>query len=134
MTLRLSARAALACVALAGSAPCAPALADWTGKASFYGYESGRVRADGYAFDPLEFGAAHWTLPLCRRRNRESGHCQPVRVRVTDLTTGRSVVVPINDRGPHPRLHRLIDLSLGAARELGIEHRGVVSARVAIVR
>ncbi|MEG9526148.1 MAG: septal ring lytic transglycosylase RlpA family protein [Hyphomicrobiales bacterium] len=121
MTLRFPARAALACLVLAGSAACAPASADWTGKASFYGHESGKVRADGRPFQPMQLGAAHWTLPL------------GTRVRVTDLATGRSVVVPINDRGPHPRLHRLIDLSLGAARQLGITHRGVVRVRVAIL-
>ena len=110
MPLRLLARAALA---------CAPASVDWVGKASFYGHESGKVRADGRPFRPMQLGAAHWMLPL------------GTRVRVTDLATGRSVDVPINDRGPHPRLHRLIDLSLGAARLLGITHRGVVRVRVA---
>lgn len=53
------------------------------------------------------------------------------RVRVTDLATGRHVDVTVNDRGPHPRLGRLIDLSLGAARELGIKRRGVATVRVA---
>ena len=118
MLLRLLARAALACLVLAGSAACAPASADWVGTASFYGHESGKVRADGRPFRPLQLGAAHWTLPL------------GTRVRVTDLATGRSIDVRINDRGPHPRLNRLIDLSLGAARHLGITHRGVVRVRV----
>lgn len=52
MTLRLSARAALACFALAGSAACAPASADWIGQSSFYGYESGKVRAEWTSFPP----------------------------------------------------------------------------------
>jgi rare lipoprotein A len=90
MTLRLSARAALACFALAGSAACAPASADWIGQASFYGYESGKVRADGRPFRPMQPGAAHWTLPL------------GTRVRVTDLPTKRHVDVTVKDRGPHP--------------------------------
>ena len=119
MTLqRLALRAALACLVLV----CAPAHADWIGRASFYGYESGKVTANGERFDPLGMTAAHWTLPMGKR------------VQVTDLATSRSVVVRINDRGPHPRLHRLIDLSLGAARALGITARGVVTVRLAILR
>lgn len=126
MPLRSPARAALACLVLAGSVALAlspsPARADWIGRASFYGPESGATRADGRPFRPSQLGAAHWTLPL------------GTRVRVTDLATGRSVVVPVNDRGPHPRLHRLVDLSLGAARALGIVRRGVVTVRLALVR
>lgn len=38
---------------------------------------------------------------------------------------GRSVVVKITDLGPHKRLGRVIDLSRGAARKLGLEHDGV---------
>jgi rare lipoprotein A len=114
---RLALRAALVCALLAPT----HAHADWIGRASFYGYESGKVRADGKPFHPLQLGAAHWTLPL------------GTRVRVTDLATGRSVVVPIKDRGPHPRLHRLIDLSLGAARAIGITRKGLATVRVALV-
>lgn len=111
---RLALRAAVACALLAST----PACADGVGRASFYGYESGRVTANGELFDPLGMTAAHWTMPF------------GARVRVTDVATGRSVVVRINDRGPHPRLHRLIDLSLGAARVLGITGRGVVAVRL----
>ncbi len=111
---RLAVRAALACLVLSVT----PARAEWTGTASFYGHESGSRRADGKPFVPEAFGAAHWTLPL------------GTPVRVTDLTTGRHVDVRVNDRGPHPRLGRLIDLSLGAARALGITHRGLARVRV----
>lgn len=115
MLLRRQAqRAALACLVPAS----APAHAEWVGKTSWYGHRSGARRADGRPFRPLGMGAAHWTLPLGSQ------------VRVTDMGTGRSVVVPINDRGPHPRLHRLIDLSLGAARALGITSRGLATVRV----
>ena len=96
--------------------------ADWTGTASYYGHESGRLRADGRRFVPEALGAAHWTLPL------------GTPVRVTDLATGRHVDVRVNDRGPHPRLGRLIDLSLGAARTLGITHRGLARVRVSVLR
>lgn len=114
---RLALRAFFACAMLATM----PACADQIGRASFYGHESGTRRADGRPFIPSQLGAAHWTLPL------------GTRVRVTDLATGRSVVVPINDRGPHPRLHRLIDLSLGAARALGITRRGLATVRVTVL-
>lgn len=115
---RLALRAALACAMLAST----PACADTIGIASFYGHESGTHRADGKRFNPEEPGAAHWTLPL------------GTKVRVTDLATGRSVEVPINDRGPHPRLRRLIDLSLGAARALGITRRGLARVRMTVLR
>jgi len=114
---RLALRAALACAMLAST----PACADWIGRASFYGYESGTRRADGKPFVPTQLGAAHWTLPL------------GTRVRVTDLATGRHVDVTVNDRGPHPRLHRLIDLSLGAARALGITQRGLATVSVTVL-
>ncbi|WHQ72516.1 septal ring lytic transglycosylase RlpA family protein [Methylorubrum extorquens] len=98
----LAVRAALACLVLAS----APAHADWTGTASFYGHESGSRRADGRPFVPEALGAAHWTLPL------------GTPVRVTDLATGRHVDVRINDRGPF--VHgRSIELARGAARVIG---------------
>jgi rare lipoprotein A len=51
------------------------------------------------------------------------------RVRVTNLNSGRSVVVRINDRGPF--VHgRGIDLSRGAAREIGLTHEGVARVRL----
>ena len=52
---------------------------------------------------------------------------------MTDLATGRGIVVPVNDRVLHPRLHPTLDLSYGAARALGILHRGVIRARIAVV-
>nr|WP_245438511.1 septal ring lytic transglycosylase RlpA family protein [Methylorubrum zatmanii] len=51
-------------------------------------------------------------------------------MRVTGLSTGRHIDVRVNDRGPHPRLGRLIDLSLGAVCALGITHRGLARVRV----
>src|SRR4029077_12950489 len=58
--------------------------------------------------------AAHKTLPF------------GTRVRVTDLKTGRSVIVVINDRGPFNK-GRVLDLSAAAAKALGVMERGVVS-------
>lgn len=120
---RLALRAALLCALLAP----APALA-WEGRVSFYGRESCRANrtrhcltANGERFNPDGMTCAHWTEHF------------GVRLRVTDIATGRSVICTVNDRGPHPRLHRSVDLALGAARRLGIEHRGVIRARIAVV-
>ena len=77
------------------------------GLASFYGYESGKKTAMGTRFNPLGLSAAHRTLPL------------PSTVKVTNLKNKKTVTLLINDRGPYVR-GRLIDLSLGAAKALGI--------------
>ncbi len=88
------------------------------GTASWYGSEfKNRRTASGERFDPRAFTGAHRSLPLGSL------------VRVTNLLNGRSVLVTITDRGPFRR-RREIDLSLGAAREIGIVERGV--ARVLI--
>jgi rare lipoprotein A len=71
--------------------------------------------AMGTRFRPHALTAAHKTLPL------------PSKVRVTNLNNGRSVVVLVNDRGPFKK-GRLIDLSHGAARRLGV--RGVARVKV----
>jgi rare lipoprotein A len=89
----------------------APARSTFTGKASYYSYQGGRT-ASGEEFDPNALTAAHRTLPF------------GTKVRVTDPTNGNSVTVVITDRGPR-KPDRVIDLSLGAARELGITDRGV---------
>lgn len=78
-----------------------------------------RRTASGERFDAGAMTAAHRTLPF------------GARVRVTDLATGRSVVVRINDRGPYIR-GRIIDLSAGAARRLGMG--GLARVRVEGVR
>jgi len=64
--------------------------------------------------------AAHRSLPF------------GTRIRVTDLKTGRSVIVTINDRGPFGR-HRVLDLSISAARSLGMLNRGVVYVRADVL-
>nr|WP_246247005.1 septal ring lytic transglycosylase RlpA family protein [Candidatus Methylobacter favarea] len=85
------------------------------GIASWYGYESGNRTAMGTRFYPQGLTAAHKTLPL------------PSKVRVTNLHNGRSVVVMVNDRGPF-RKNRLIDLSQGAAKQIGV--RGLANVKV----
>lgn len=114
---RITVRAALACLVLSVTSACA----DWTGTVCFYGHEPGSRRADGKLFVPEAFGAEHRTLPL--------GTPGPI----TALATGCHVDVRVNDRGLHPRLCRLIDLSLGAAGALGIMHRGLARMRVSLL-
>ena len=92
------------------------------GLASWYGREfRGNRTADGERFDMNAMTAAHRTLPF------------NTYVRVTDLATDRSVVVRINDRGPYAG-DRIIDLSAGAARALGITDDGVARVRIELVK
>jgi rare lipoprotein A len=70
-------------------------------------YKHGRKTANGEAFNPHGLTAAHRSLPFGSR------------VKVVSERTGREVVVRINDRGPFAR-GRIIDLSLGSARALGM--------------
>jgi rare lipoprotein A len=91
----------------------------FSGRASFYSY-SKRKTASGSPFNRDALTAAHRSLPF------------GTRVRVTDLTSSKSVVVRITDRGPRVR-GRVLDLSLGAARSLGIEERGVVQVHAEVL-
>ncbi|MGO4394283.1 septal ring lytic transglycosylase RlpA family protein [Variovorax sp. M-6] len=78
------------------------------GKASFYADKfTGRKMADGTRMDPRDDNAASKTLPL------------GTTARVTNLETGRSAVVTIQDRGPYVK-GRIVDLSPATAREIGI--------------
>jgi len=91
---------------------------DRSGTASWYGADfHGRKTANGEIFDMEGLSAAHPTLPL------------PSYVLVTNLANDRTVMVRVNDRGPY--VHgRIIDLSRGAARELGFERMGIGQVRV----
>ena len=89
------------------------------GRASFYW--QGSQTASGERFDKRELTAAHRTLPF------------GTRVRVTNLATGRSVTVRINDRGPFVA-GRDIDLSRAAAEELGMVGRGVAKVKLTVVQ
>jgi rare lipoprotein A len=82
----------------------------FSGMASFYGNESGSKTASGQRFNQNAMTAAHRSLPF------------GTKLRVTH--GGRSVVVTINDRGPFIR-GRVLDLSSGAARAVGLTSRGV---------
>lgn len=91
---------------------------DEVGYASYYGAElGGRPTANGEVFMPQAATAAHKTLAM------------PSYVEVTALDTGRTILVRVNDRGPFSN-DLLIDLSEGAARQLGITGQGVSGVRV----
>lgn len=97
--------------------PAAAPAYDAVGYASWYGSESGNRTANGERFRPGWITAAHTTLPL------------PTYVEVTALDTGRRIIVRVNDRGPFAR-GRIIDLSRGAADELGMKAQGHAPVRV----
>ncbi|MBD0385018.1 MAG: septal ring lytic transglycosylase RlpA family protein [Nostoc sp. C3-bin3] len=91
------------------------------GIASFYGYDfAGNRTASGQRFNPEGMTAAHRSLPF------------GTKVRVTNTRNGRSVVLRINDRGPFIR-GRIIDVSTGAARVLGMMGSGVAPVHVEVL-
>ena len=92
-----------------------------TGVASYYADEfHGRLTSSGERYDMYALTAAHRTLPF------------NTLVRVTHLATGRSVTVRINDRGPF-KDDRVIDLSLEAARQIGLIAEGTGSVSLEIL-
>ena len=94
----------------AAIAPSSGSGRSFSGMASYYGNESGSKTASGQRFNQNAMTAAHRTLPF------------GTKLRVTH--GGRSVVVTINDRGPFIR-GRVLDLSTGAARAVGLTGAGV---------
>jgi peptidoglycan lytic transglycosylase len=92
------------------------------GRVSLYGAEfAGRTTASGERFDPNALTMAHRTLPF------------GTVVRVTNVENQKSVEVTVNDRGPFVP-GRIADLSLGAARKLGMVADGVVDAILEVIR
>ena len=89
------------------------------GDASFYSYDTGT--ASGEKFDPTELTAAHPTLPF------------GTRLRVTNLTNGRTVTVRVNDRGPYVR-GRIVDVSHSAAEALHMTQSGVAKVKLDVVQ
>lgn len=91
---------------------------DRHGIASWYGADfHGRKTANGEVYDMNALTAAHPTLPL------------PSYVHVTNIDTGRTLLVRVNDRGPYAN-DRIIDMSRHSARLLGFEGRGTARVRV----
>ena len=90
----------------------------YSGKASYYW--QGQRTASGARFNPSAMTAAHRSLPF------------GTRVRVTNRSNGRSVVVTINDRGPFIA-GRIIDLSRGAAQAISMTGAGVASVSLEVL-
>jgi rare lipoprotein A len=91
------------------------------GIASYY-HDSlhGNKTASGQIYNKNKMSAAHKSLPLGSK------------VRVTDVRTGKSIVVKVNDRGPFVK-GRIIDLSRRAAAELGLLKKGVTPVKVEVL-
>jgi rare lipoprotein A len=91
------------------------------GLASWYGPGfHGNRTANGEVFNQYAMTAAHRSLPF------------GTRVRVTNLDNGRSAVVRINDRGPYAG-GRIIDMSAGSARQIGLDQSGVAPVRLEVL-
>jgi rare lipoprotein A len=88
------------------------------GMASYY--SEGQHLASGATYAPSGYTCAHPTLPF------------GTRLRVADPKSGRSVVVTVNDRGPFVR-GRALDVSLGAARALGMIGPGVMRVEAHVI-
>ena len=93
----------------------------FSGKASWYGGKfHGRRTASGEIFNKYALTAAHRYLPF------------GTRVKVTNVNNGRSVIVKINDRGPFIK-GRVIDLSMGAAKAIGLINVGVAPVEISVL-
>ena len=102
-------------------APAAPAAGTEQGKLAWYGSKfAGRKTASGQRYDPNALTMAHKTLPF------------GTRVKVTNLANKRSVELIVNDRGP-TQADRIGDVSLAAAKRLGMVRAGVIDAEVTVV-
>lgn len=115
------------CLSMAGCTSLTKGLADLDvglkerGIASWYGDDfQGLPTANGETFDMEAMTGAHRTLPL------------GTIVKVTNVVNGRQVKVKINDRGPYVG-GRILDLSYGAARELGMVGEGVAPIQIEVL-
>ena len=91
------------------------------GVASYYADEfHGKQTSNGEIYDMNDLTAAHRTFPF------------GTKVRITNLENGRTVVVRVNDRGPFHE-GRIIDLSLGAAKELDLVKTGTARVRIEVL-
>ena len=98
--------------------PAPAATLPQTGQASWYGTQHhGKRTASGAIYDMEKLTAAHRSLPF------------GTRVKVSNLSNGKSVEVEITDRGPYAG-NRIIDLSQAAARSLGMIETGTATVRL----
>ena len=104
-----------------GSSAPVKSLKTMEGIASYYADDfNGKKTANGETYDMYKMTAAHRSLPF------------NTKVKVTNLDNKRSIIVRINDRGPF-KLERIIDLSLGAATQLGMKGAGTARVKLEVV-
>ena len=99
--------------------PFVPQQAPGQGLASYY--TEGTKTANGETFNTAALTAAHPTLPF------------GTKLRVTNTTTGKSVVVRVNDRGPFIK-GRVVDVSYSAAQALGMVNSGTANVKLDVVQ
>lgn len=104
---------------LASGMACAGDEKQFSGEASYYSENYKGLTASGSQYESDKFTCAHRTLPF------------GTRLRVTDRSSHRSVVVVVTDRGPFNK-GRMIDLSLAAAKVLQMTGRGVIAVTATI--
>ncbi len=94
---------------------------DATGKASYYAHKfEGRRTSSGQPYRGSERTAAHRTYPF------------GTLLEVTNRTNGSKTIVRVNDRGPHSK-SRVIDLSLAAAKDLGLLSSGTADVNLKVI-
>lgn len=95
----------------------------FTGKVSWYSVRTngGTRTASGETFADHHDTAAHRTLPF------------GTLIEVTNLANEQSVVLRVNDRGPFKH-GRVLDVSLGAAKKLGFDKKGLTSCRIEVLK
>lgn len=92
------------------------------GIVSYYAHDfQGKQTSNGETFDMDDLTAAHRTFPF------------GTKVKVTNLENKKSVIVRVNDRGPFVE-GRIMDLSMGAAKEIGLIQNGTVTARLEVLQ
>ena len=105
-----------------GSSAYGKALLTVEGIASYYSYGfNGKKTANGEIFNKNAMTAAHREFPF------------GTILRVTNLSNGENVQVTVNDRGPVDK-SRILDLSEGAAREIGMIQDGTVKVRIEVLK
>lgn len=90
------------------------------GKASYYANKfHGRKTASGEIYDKTKFTAAHKNLPF------------GTKIKVTNLSNNKTIVVRINDRGPFVK-NRIIDVSYAAAKKIDMIKEGVIKIKIVV--
>jgi rare lipoprotein A len=111
----------LLCSLVSCASPLVKAGATQEGLASFYGKEfDGRKTSNGEIFHKDDLTAAHRSYPF------------NTTLRVTNLKNGEQVKVRVNDRGP-VKPERIIDLSYGAAKVIGLDRMGLARVRLEVL-